>query len=358
MHVNVFYSSLSSSCGISIFNRHLCKALLSYNINVLETNLRHSWLTNRSSISLLHYLPSGFISGEASNALDVLLESFNCDEKLCVILHGVHARGETRFQQDGVSPWQARHIRSILQRANCIVALSESVAEACSTWQAMFGYRGRFVRLDHPGLFAPLPHRVLGHEYALLGGISRPKKDYASSRIRSLVDQCEDVGIRVWQHWTNALNPVLRPTSWRHSAGLLTDVQWATIVSGAKAVLCPYQTRIQSVSGIIAEALSAQRFVLATSFDVAREMQRRVPLLVHVEDDLERWPEILLRLPSSPSAHDFEAPPTWASFARHLASELFRLTTLKFNPGDSRLEGVSVQNKSFGQRASTSGIVS
>ena len=354
MFVNAFYSSRSTSCGISIFSRHLTQALSPYGINVIETNIRQRRPTAPSPISLLHYLPSGFITSDELNALDLLLNSFNSDEKLCVILHGAHAHGETRFQQDGISPGAERHIRFLLRRANLIVGLSESVTEAWRTWRGKSGYQGKFLRINHPGLFKPLSHQARHGAYAFLGGISRPKKDYASGRIRTLVKKCEDLGIGIWQHWSNVSYPNVCPTSWRHSFGLIGDDEWATLISEAKAVLCPYHTRIQSVSGLISEALSAQRFVLATSFDIAREMQRRVPSLVYVEDDLERWPEILRKLSFSPQGHKYPAPPTWESFARQIALELSRMTRQENCVSHATSEAARIQNNSTGEAVSLS----
>jgi hypothetical protein len=164
-----------------------------------------------------------------------------------------------------------------------------------------------------------------------LGGISRPKKDHRSGAIRQLICLCERSGVRIWQHWTNIPQPQLLTHSWRHTSGLLTDSQWSSLVSHAKVVLCPYQTRIQSVSGLISEALSVERFVLATSFELALEMQSRAPALVHIEDDLHRWPSLILQLPS-PNGCGSAGIPTWDSFAKCIAQELSTLTRRRARP--------------------------
>lgn len=212
----------------------------------------------------------------------------------------------------------------MLHRAESIIALSGASAKAWRTWQARFGGKARLVRLDHPGLYAPTLGAGRRGSYALVGGISRSKKDHAIGIIGELIDLCESRGIRIWQHWTNVARTHSLRASWKHTSGLLTDTQWSSLVSYAQVVLCPYQTRVQSVSGLISEALSADRFVLATSFELALEMQRRVPSRMCVEDNLECWPDIIIQLPSSPG-HASAHVPTWASFARQIALEL--LTT-------------------------------
>jgi hypothetical protein len=331
MLINGFYASVSDCCGISIFSHHLRRALLPFGINLRETNFRNADATVYSPISLLHYVPSSFINAEASRDLIQILAASKSDENICVILHGVHGREEARFQRDGICPDQEIHLRLLLQKAKIIFALSEAVAEACRTWQTQFGSSARIIRLDHPGLFAATCSREMGHSYAFVGGISRPKKDHRSARIQELIDQCETLGVRIWQHWTNIQRPRPPLTSWMQTSGLLTDVQWSSLISGARAILCPYETRIQSVSGIISEALSAGRFVLATSFDLALEMHRKAPALVRIEDNLQNWPNLLLGLPSCGSIRS-PVVPTWEAFAESVSRELYRLSTSGMGP--------------------------
>ena len=318
MWVNSFYSSASGPCGIAIFSRHLRRALLPLGVNLFETNLRTSTSVVRTLTSLVHYVPSGFASPEASRALMKILISSKDNEKIFIILHGLHQPAEDRFQNDTICPDQERHICSMLQRAEAIIVLSDAAAKACRSWQAQFGGKARLVRLDHPGLFTPPRSAATIGSYALVGGISRSKKDHTTDKIGELIGLCENCGIRIWQHWANVQQPQSLRRSWRRTSGFLTDGQWSSLVSHAQVVLCPYQTRIQSVSGLISEALSAERFVLATSFELALEMQRRVPALVFIEDNLHRWPNLILQLPSSGS-YGSAGVPTWHSFAKCLS---------------------------------------
>ncbi len=320
--VTNFYSSVSDSCGISIFSRHLCQALSRLGLNLLETNLNTSMDATLTETSILHYVPAAFASSEASRALIQLLGCRRESHKIFVILHGLHSYGEDRFLEDTLCPEQERHIRLMLHSAESITALSGSAARACRTWQIRFGGRAKLLRLDHPGLFAPTESITMsGGSYAFVGGISRSKKKQTASSIGSLLTKCEHQGVRVWEHWTNVTPSGPTPCAWRRTFGLLTDVQWSRLISHARVVLCPYQTRIQSVSGLISEALSAQRFVLSTSFELALEMKQRSPQLVIIEDNLLRWPSIIRSLPHS-AGYASSGVPTWDSFATSLSQEL------------------------------------
>lgn len=326
--VSEFYSSMAQSCGIAIFSAHLAAAVSKCGISLTSANLRHCSPTTRAPVSLLHYTPSGYVGVEASDSLDQLLTSLARDDKLCVILHGAYINGETRFQDDGISVSQERHLRLIRERADVVIALSDAVGHAFGTWQVGPDCP-RLIRIDHPGLFATPQEQWNAPPYVFLGGISRPKKNPRSRRIRALVAECEAEGITIWEHWTNLTQPLGVCNSWRNTTGLLPDDRWAALISNARAVLCPYRTRIQPVSGIISEAISARRRVLATSFDGALELQRRFPDLVELEDDLRRWPAILSRAVSPHVRASDTALPTWERFAEAIAGELVRLSGMQ-----------------------------
>ena len=322
MFVNSFYSSTSDSCGISIFNRHLRDALSHRGFRILDTNLRIATGVISTSVGILHYVPGGFTSPEAANALIQLLVSRQRSQKLFVILHGLYSYEEHCLLDDVRCRKQEQHIRLMLQTADSISALSDSAAKACRTWQIRFGGRARLLRLDHPGLFAPTPRVTTTRgSYALVGGISKSKKIHTTGSILTLLDLCRRQGLRVWEHWTNLPTSAWTPQAWKRTFGLLSDIQWGELVSNARVVLCPYQTRYQSVSGLISEALSAHRFVLSTSFKLALEMRERYPALMLIEDDLQRWPHLIRHLPRSNSCIT-TAVPTWDSFASSMALEL------------------------------------
>jgi hypothetical protein len=99
MIVNTFYYSNSDTCGISIFNGHLRRALSRIGVNVLDTNLRTAERIVRTPIGILHYVPGSYSSRKASNALIELLAALHDSQRLFVILHGLHSYGESRFPQ-------------------------------------------------------------------------------------------------------------------------------------------------------------------------------------------------------------------------------------------------------------------
>jgi len=321
MLVNSFYSSTSISCGISIFSHHLSQTLSHHGFNLLETNLNTAMDLPLNPTWILHYVPSGFASPEASRELIQLLGSRRDSHKIFVILHGLHRYGEDRFMDDTLCPDQERHIYLMLHRAESITALSESTARACNAWQTRLGGRARLLKLDHPGLFAPPERITTGVSYAFIGGISRSKKNRLAGSIVDLLDRCGRQGVKVWEHWTNVPPSDATQFTWKRTFGFLNDVQWSHLISSARVVLCPYQTRTQSVSGLISEALSAQRFVLSTSFEVSLEMKQRVPELIFIEDNLQRWPYIIRHLPHL-GGHVSTGVPTWESFANCFAREL------------------------------------
>jgi hypothetical protein len=328
MLVNSFHFSAFNPCGISIFSRHLCEELSRLGHDVLDTNLHTATSFTPTPVEILHYAPSSFESPEASHALITFLNSREESQKLFVILHGLYNYEEDRLLNDALCPNQAEHIRLMLQTADSLTALSESVARACNIWRAMFRGRARILKLDHPGLFIPTARPATTHgSYAFIGGISRPKKNHAGGTIPALLDLCQHRGIRVWEHWTNLQPSSPVPKAWKQTCGILSDVEWGDLISHAQVVLCPYQTRIQSVSGLIAEALSAHRFVLSTSFEIAIEMNARLSTLVLIENNIQRWPDLIRNLPQSGKCI-VTGIPTWNSFARSIVSE-FSTSELK-----------------------------
>lgn len=322
MLVNNFYSSATDSCGISIFSRHLHQALAPLGLDLLETNLATATGVGPTPISVLQYVPSGFATPETSRALLQLLASRQKADRMFVILHGLHRYGEDRLLDDTPCPDQEQHIRAMLQTAESIIALSQTAEATCTAWQTSFGGKANLLRIDHPGLYElPADGAVSDKSYALLAGISRSKKNHAADPIVALLDACRRDGVRVWEHWANVPPSTQTVPAWRQTFGVLNDIEWAQLVSQARVVLCPYRTRIQSVSGLVSEALSAQRCVLSTSFDVAVEMNQRYPDMVIIDDNLHDWPQIIRRVHPE-NVRPATSIPTWKSFAASLASQL------------------------------------
>lgn len=322
MVVSSVFSSHSPHCGIAVFNQHLRDSLLRFRITTLDANIRHAAHEIGADAAVLHYAPSAFSSSNASSRLLELLSSHADIRTLIVILHGMHWPNERRLMEDASCPDQEHHIRLILHKADALIALSHSVATACRAWQSIYGGNARLLTLPHPGLFAPSPPTAAPlPTFAFVGGVTRPKKRYDDEALTHIADRCSEEGTHLWAHWTNLLPHTAKLQAWRQTTGLLSDTQWSYLISNARVVLCPYHSRVHSVSGIVSEAVSVGTPVIATSFDFALEMQRQTPDLVIIEDDLRRWPHLVNAL--STSRRRRPAPiPTWRSFAISLSAYL------------------------------------
>ena len=325
MHVRAFYSTISSACGIAIFSRHLRCSLATHGIAVHEHNLRHARSVDPPDVVLLHYVPSGFVSEMAWAQLGRLLHQISSNSLVCVILHGLEPPIPVSCQRNGhllTDPSQLK-LLTLLERADIIVALSRSVSKSWHAWQQNFNLSGQLLPLHHPGLFGNVRLTLSSSAYCFLGGISRAKKDSGSCRVSTLISACEQAGNPIWQHWTNIRSsPTTGVCLWKCTTGVLSDDDWANAIAGAGTVLCPYDTQTQSVSGLLSEAVYAQRPILATSFAISREFKSYTPRLVHIEYNLDKWPQILREIPAFPPGADLNSPPSWDDFAGTLADEL------------------------------------
>lgn len=323
MHVRNFYSSEADPCGISIFSGHLTRSLQQYNVDLVNVNIRSDPAVEMGNLSIVHYVPSGYSTRDTSDRLMRLIASHHYPCRLIVVLHGMYAPGESRFLDDTTCPDQAVHSLGLLKHAESVIALSSSVASVCRAWNNELGLSTRIVQSNHPGLFiAPHTGSAESFPYALLAGVSRSKKSHSAEAVSALTSLLASNDIRVWEHWTNVEANALEPRSWRQTSGLLSDEDWTSLVANAAMVLCPYRTKVQSVSGLMSEALSAGRVVLCSGFDVAYEMQALAPHHVFVEERLERWPECVRQILSRRNAAAVPPIPTWADFARELVDVL------------------------------------
>ena len=343
MLINSFHFSSFEPCGISLFSRHLGESLSGLGHDMVQTNVSSEATLVDAPVWVLHYAPSSFSSAGASSALQRLLEAPSRRRKLCVILHGLFGCGENRFLNDGLCPSHAEHVRWINRSADVVCTLSASVLQAYQSWPRANLHLPKVVRADHPGLFrVPALSAPLGDRYAFLGGISRPKKSHVSRETARFLELCGLQRIHIWEHWSNVKGAIPGRRSWRETYGFLGDAAWSDLLSQAHVVLFPYKTRVQSVSGIMSEALSAGRFVLSTPFEIALEMRSRFPDLVFIEDDLQCWAEIIRNLPDSARSGAVDIP-TWPSFARTLADELSE----EWPPGRRSLESANAEWPAF-----------
>jgi hypothetical protein len=291
------HASISEKCGISIFNKHLKQTLCKKGINFETVNIKTSldYLKN-GEWAILHYAPSLYSSEQSSKNLIKLLNEIDF-EKLIVIFHNVYMENEKRFLKDAACPNQEIHLELILKKSYYLIALSETVQANLMSWFSKFNISNNIQRLEHPGLFISKSSLKIDIPYLFLGGISRPKKNYTNETTYNLIKKCNEKNFRIWMHCTNIEfyndNNSILPNVWKMTSGLISDQLWSDILLNTKIVLCPYETKIQGVSGLIAEAISANCHVLTTNFDFAIEMQKKFPSKVIVNNYLEQWPTIV-----------------------------------------------------------------
>ena len=168
--------------------------------------------------------------------------------------------------------------------------------------------------LYHPGLLnnSFIKEPKIKFPYIFLGGIIRPKKDFNSNVQIPLINSLINSNIQVWIHSTRNIQIDSSISSvWKFTTNELSSEKWSEAISNASWVLCPYDTKIQTVSGIIAESISVGTKVLATSFPYSNEMSEKYKDCVIVNDNFNKWPEIILNnlnkilCPKYPNWKDF-----------------------------------------------------
>jgi glycosyltransferase involved in cell wall biosynthesis len=288
--------SKRETCGVNIFARHLNSLLEKIDhrssvVNVIHESINPSKHTNY----IIHYVPSSLSNSEETQIFLNLLRTIN--DKIIIILHGFYSLEEKRFLEDTACPDTALHAIAILNYADKIVCLSESVRRSFLTWAHEEDIH-KVIKIGHPGLYVGYKNKhgfKIGNDYVFIGGIERAKKNGRSLDILRLLKLCEYHGIKVRVHWSNAKIETKVDHPDNHTFGYIADEEWTELIANSKIVLCPYKTKIQSVSGIIPEAISAGTPILATSFDYSNEMRFSHPELVTVCDDIENWPNLILK---------------------------------------------------------------
>lgn len=291
------HSSSSENCGIAIFNLHLKQSLNDKGISLNSINIISDiQQIENGKKAILHYVPSTFSTEQSSTKLINLLR-YRHFENLSVIFHGVYKKGEDRYLKDAICPNQEIHLELLLRKSTKIIALSKTVEINLKSWLSYFKINKEVLLLDHPGLFTPPDIEMGNKPYAFLGGVSRPKKNCNNDSIIKLIQKCNKKGLPIWMHWSNYSNYGCREINskniWKLSNGLVSDQSWSNMIFNSRIILCPYETRIQSVSGLIAEAISAESYVLSTGFDYALEIQKRFPAMIIVDNNIEEWPHLI-----------------------------------------------------------------
>jgi hypothetical protein len=287
-------------------------------------NLQENNSVNDKMNAILHYIPSAYSTEQSSQRLIRLLQEIYF-EKLVVIFHGVYREEEKRYYKDTPCPFQKEHLNFIFKKSTEIIALSKTVEVNLKSWLSKFNINRNIITLDHPGLFISQPSVKTNFPYVFIGGVSRPKKNCNNESTDKLIKICKERKLPVWMHWTNMSDFDYYENNlhnvWKTTKGLVSDQSWCNIITNAKVILCPYETHIQSVSGLIAEALSAKCYVLTTAFDFANEMKKRFPSLVIVNDNIEQWPDLIEKLLHE-NIHILSNYYSWKDFTDDLLSAL------------------------------------
>ena len=288
--VSMVYRSQSLGCGIQIFQHHFAHYLRRRGFSVGHCNVAKSGIGEKA-VTVLHYTPHMW--AHHTDILEGVLDAA-APGLTVVVLHSIHAPHARNYLSETRSPHLRRHLEAMDAVNAVVLSLSTSCTATLESWG--IGISRRTVTGMHPGLFV-LPDRECGRShYAFLGGVRRPKKDPDSELTRALLEACQRFDIDVWFHATNdadypALNPDL--PVWRRTTGVMDDEGWSAAIARATVVLCPYHTRMQCVSGVMAEAVSAGTAVIATAFPFAEELASAYPDYVRVENDLSLWPGLI-----------------------------------------------------------------
>jgi hypothetical protein len=306
--------SRSAACGVATFSRHLASTLRAQGTIVDDRNTLSANLS--SSNTIVHYVPSMW-TGAASD-LEAILNL--ADGRVMVILHGLYPVGDLNHGGETPCPDLPDHMGSIGSRAACIIGLSKSCSRLYVEWADHLGLKRSVTTLLHPGLYLP-PRRRSSRNYVFYGGIVRSKKRITGKSMRSLFCDIRRSGFDLWVHASNLPSgyPLRGPN--RVTTGLRSDKLWGRMIADAYAVVCPYETRVQCVSGIIAEAISIGTPVVSSDFLFAREMRDQYPGSVVVSDDLVDWPRLLrssrIARPSTSANY-----PDWVGFGEGIMHEL------------------------------------
>jgi hypothetical protein len=313
--VQIVYRAAAPGCGVRIFSHRLGTLLADRGWSIEYCNVRTGDPGTSAPLTIVHYVPSMWARDDGA-----LVQCLEQRKNGCIvtILHGMYGPRESQYRAETACPELPLHVQALALYSQVIVALSHSCADAWGLWAT--GGRGvRLLTRCHPG--APQGFQTItpSEAYVFLGGVIRQKKDILGESLQGLVSDYARRAINVWVHLSNRPACEFRQRVWRVTSGLLSDEEWFCALAGATSVLCPYETRIQTVSGVISEAISLGTRVLSTSFAFAREMRVRYPALVELEDDLSRWGGLPLAVKPG------ERPvgiPSWEEFADSIADVL------------------------------------
>lgn len=312
--VDLVYRSQERACGINLFSERLGMALGRRGFLVRQYNLCNQQF-KPGEHTIVHYTPSMWAGDQG--ALERVIEQTK-EGRLVVILHGIYGPDENVFLKETFCPEISSHVQALGYYAETVIALSKTCEEVWRQWDSGH-FNANSVVVRHPGAPISVCRDQSERSYLFIGGINRPKKDVAGERLRKLLLAYSKNSVKVWVHITNSSEEEFPLPAWRLSTGVLSDREWIRAMANAAAVLCPYETKIQCVSGIMSEAISLGTMVISTDFMFAREMKREYPELVQIEDDLRCWHDLPAR---RKPVRIKSRLPTWEEFSDYMANRL------------------------------------
>ncbi len=225
----------------------------------------------------------------------------NSTKKIITILHGIYPNYTYSLKADTYNPYIGQQIDLIIKHSSAIISLSQSTFEFLKSWLRPLPGKSSFI-LFHPGFnyIDPNIHNILCHfeEYFFFGGMIRPKKEIRQSDFYTFLTKCKEKSINIWVHDTKSIYKNIKNEItnivWKYSYGQLFTSEWRNLLMNSKMVLCPYNSSLQTVSGLIAESLSLEIKVLSTSFPYAIEMALKYPEFVILDNDIENWDKYMV----------------------------------------------------------------
>jgi hypothetical protein len=309
--------SRGRECGVGQFSQHLTAQFRSAGWSVVECNVFERPSHRAEPNTIIHYVPSMWAGHSAE--LDSMLAKASAGRVL-ILMHGIYPPGKLSHRSETPCPDLPNHIGSMARYGAKLIPLSASCEKVCVLWREHYPGLQVIKSIAHPGVYSVATIAPAAIDYIFYGGIFRPKKSTARGAVYSLLNAYAAANIRVWMHVTNEFDGGVSLPVWRETRGLLTDDQWISALANASAVICPYDTEIQCVSGVISESLSLGTRVICTDFLIAQEMRSVYPDHVHIENDLSRWPDLTRGL--SRSSLPMIKMPDWPGFVDGLVGEL------------------------------------
>lgn len=291
-HIKSTYIINDEPCGIKSFDTKMSSYFSFKGIHYNSFDIRGRQNFPNCGLVLFHYVPSMYANN--NDSLNIFLKNPNF--KIISILHGLYPNNSYSINGDTFNPFVGEQIRLIVEKSQLVISLSNSCLKFLKTWINPLPEKASFV-LSHPG-FSNIDKMDDKEKYFFFGGIIRSKKNVEGLLIKEFLKKCKSSFINIWLHDTkhiySNIEEELKKEVWRYSFGEISENEWKKVINNSQMVLFPYNTQLQTVSGMMAEAISLGKAILTTKFPFSIEMAELFPELVMINDDINTWDEYLL----------------------------------------------------------------